>query len=400
MRKWRKAIRRGRGKWMMFFIHETRRVQKEYRGCKNFISSRQAAKLGYKSFYFTWHGMGDQLMFMNCLREYYKKTGVRPLCAVHSSCMDFFKDLDYCYVLNDVPSRMVLEKIWQDIKQIDTESYVFKRCGVKFKPKFVSWGRRKKMSEGRFITAYPTEGKHLITYLCEAMLLSGPVEIGWDLALSLQEKQFGKFAHPGRKQVAIMTGGQLKYKYLSLSKAQEIVNRLKDKYDFVQVGGKIDPLLDGVVNMNNQELSYRQCAAILSNSDLFVGTIGGLQCLARSVGCPSVIAYTAEPKNFVNYNLNENVFPDQYCSLCENNSIHPTKQACPCGYKCINSISVEKMIQAIEHHLALDLRANPPASQIEIAEPATNAKANIQSYVDEVLGIQVSDDCVKQWKAE
>ena len=93
-------------------------------------------------------------------------------------------------------------------------------------------------------------------------------------------------------------------------------------------------------------------------------------------------------------------FPTSIAAYAKNNSIHPTKQACPCGYKCINSISVEKMIQAIEHHLALDLRANPPASQIEIAEPATNAKANIQSYVDEVLGIQVSDDCVKQWKAE
>jgi CDP-glycerol glycerophosphotransferase len=100
------------------------------------------------------------------------------------------------------------------------------------------------------------------------------------------------------------------------------------------------------------DLSLRQVASTLHNSDLFVGAIGGLMHLARAVDCPAVIALGAEPLEFEYYAGNSYVFSETPCNICEEGKLDPHREACLNDYRCIRNISVEKMITAIREKLS------------------------------------------------
>ena len=52
-----------------------------------FIDSYQAKKLGYTKIYFSWRGIGDQILLLGAAEEYYRLTGNKLLLADIIICL-------------------------------------------------------------------------------------------------------------------------------------------------------------------------------------------------------------------------------------------------------------------------------------------------------------------------
>jgi ADP-heptose:LPS heptosyltransferase len=109
-----------------------------------------------------------------------------------------------------------------------------------------------------------------------------------------------------------------------------------------------DPPLKGALDLRGKT-SLREAAAILSNSQLFVGLVGFLMHLARAVNCRSVVVYGGrETPDKTGYIANKNLVGVTPCSPCwEENK-------CDYDRECMKMISVETVVEAvmeqINHH--------------------------------------------------
>ena len=141
---------------------------------------------------------------------------------------------------------------------------------------------------------------------------------------------------------------------------------MKDEYYFVQIGGLNDEKLKGVSKSLEGQITLRQTAAVLYNSDLFVGEIGGLMHMARAVDCPAVIAYSSvEPDYFVNYIANTNVHPRKPCYDFKG-GIRNVCGGCLKRHTCIRSVEVDDVVQAIREKLK-NPKPNPvPLETVEV----------------------------------
>ena len=300
----------------------------------NFISLGKAKALGYNDIYFSFSGLGDNLIFREALEQYYHQTGKKLLAIVDYP--DFFKDCDSAYFLKDFNMGVINQLFPFKNDELFIE-------GMSFKLHFLNGCDIRQTKEGQYFTAWAY--KHLIARICERLGMQGKIEINPCLPLSEEEKKFGRFFD--KNQIAIIANGIQKYKTWDLNKVQELVNRLKDKYNFIQLGQKSDLKLENVLDKRGV-FSMREVAAVLHNSDLFVGSIGGLMHLARFVGCRSVISYSSgEPLELAYYPCNVNILPRNPCSVCVENKLDPQHEVCPFNYKCMD-VSVDEMVKGID----------------------------------------------------
>jgi ADP-heptose:LPS heptosyltransferase len=167
---------------------------------------------------------------------------------------------------------------------------------------------------------------HITQNLAQYMGLSGEINIVSELKLPDGEIKTAEFA---RGKIAIMCGGLVKYKSFPVELANEIIAKVPD-YDFIQIGISKDQRITGATYMSGK-FSLRETAAVLKNCELFIGLIGGLMHLVRTVGTPSVIAYGAEPANYDTYACNIQIFSRIPCDKCPTNLIMPLTQLCPCN---------------------------------------------------------------------
>jgi hypothetical protein len=299
------------------------------------MSSKQS---NYKKIFFTYNGIGDAIMLSALAENFYNLKKEKLLITTQYKFL--FENnpnveiIDFGYNLFFYPEKVLKvnkELLAKNLKLIFLEY----------------WAQR--IRNNRKHLAYGD--KHIIAELCEKAGLSGNVNIKPKVYLKDEEKQYGRFFE---NQIVVMSQGSAKNKIFDYKKMQNIVNQLKHKYDFVQIGRKKDILLDGVLDKRGV-LTFRQIASVLYNSDLFVGEVGGFMHLARAVDCRAVIAFTgAEPLYFASYSCNENILPDKDCDLCRKNEIQTldNREVCPNEYTCVNSISIYKMIQGIENQMA------------------------------------------------
>lgn len=68
--------------------------------------------------------------------------------------------------------------------------------------------------------------------------MEGDIAVDLHFPLSEKEKTFGRFVSENRKQIAIISGGLQRYKTYPFGKLQQVVDELKDRYDFIQIGTK------------------------------------------------------------------------------------------------------------------------------------------------------------------
>ena len=349
---------------------------------KNFINPRQAYQLGIREVVTNSMSIGDALMTLAYSEVYFHKTGKKLLLlsapkSQKEQFMAFFANCKFCYVLTNFTGEDIYRPQGNllSLSSANGEKFVF---DVKFIIHHQKTGQDENTNRlgGKFM--YRLFPLHYITASCQHLGLSGDIEIKPHLELTASEKSFGRFAPSDKKQIAIMTGGKIKYKALPFSTTQKIVDMLSSEYIFVQIGSKSDAGLHKVKDLRGQ-LSLREVASVLHNSDIFVGTIGGLMHLARAVDCPAVIAYSAEPIELVSFTGNSYVFSETPCDLCASNQIDPCRDFCPNDYRCIRNISAEKIAASIREKLAMP-RVFPQQTATCIAKESPTNTDHIYYY--------------------
>ena len=134
---------------------------------------------------------------------------------------------------------------------------------------------------------------------------------------------------------------------------QELVNRIlafAEKegipLQIVQLSAPNMPVLENVITFSNQGLSFRECAHILKKSYFFVTYMGGLQHLHKAVGGKNInVISSFEPKELGTYTDDINFYTDIECGNCG------LKTPCPINRKCMASISVDTVFDAVKTEL-------------------------------------------------
>ena len=330
-----------------FFTDEIDRQVNEY--VHRYDDFKEYAKQGIDTIYIPLLGIGDALMFAPIARKLYEQTGKKIL--VGHKNKEIFENNPYVIatdVMYDSPDHLLLE---------DIEYFKKNNFSIVFATMWNSHAVHA-VDGKKFIFSYPKH--HMIAEVAARCGVDDTMELKPEIYLTQEEKAFGRIFPKDRKQIAIMSSAMVprkQYPYF-----QQIVDALKDEYDFVQIGAPEDKLLNGVKENLVGKLKLRQTAGVLYNSDLFVGELGGLMHLARAVDCPAVIAFSSsEPDKVTRYICNAEIKPKRVCKLSQKGKFD--KGCSPCmnkhPYCCIQTVPVEKMIKAIRKQIKLGRHEMP-----------------------------------------
>ncbi len=123
------------------------------------------------------------------------------------------------------------------------------------------------------------------------------------------------------------------------SNFNEVVRLLSDRYCFVQLGNKGDPVLDGVIDRTG-DLSFRKVFCVLNQCSSFIGQVGFLMHAASALRLPSVIIYGGfEAPWQSGYIENINLFTKLHCSPCW------LEEKCPWDKKCMTEITPARVCE-------------------------------------------------------
>jgi ADP-heptose:LPS heptosyltransferase len=218
-----------------------------------------------------------------------------------------------------------------------------------------------RLGYSRFIETDQEEppSEHILTLLCRQAEIKGEIDLRPYLYLSTEESQQGRFSE---HQIAINVVWEYSYENVALNKTwpmehfQEVVNELVAsgifgrKYVVIQVGMYTDPLIRGCIDLRGKT-TLRQTAAILSQSDVCIGTVNGVTHMARAVDCPAVVIYGGRESSWQSgYNCNENMQSQVECAPCW--------KASSCSYerKCMRMITSKQVLEALEKIIAQESR--------------------------------------------
>jgi hypothetical protein len=215
------------------------------------------------------------------------------------------------------------------------------------------WRRQLSYSEMLIPGRYEVPPReHILACLCRGAGLSGRVQLRPWISLSDDEVRHGRHAP---RQVALQCVGQKTHETWMANKvwytdrSQEVVDGLARKYPdirVVQLGTRMDPALRGVLDLRGAT-SLRQTAAVLCNSECFIGTSGFLAHLARAVDCRSVVIYGGREHSWQSgYPCNENLESHPPCSPCW------LWHDCDFDRRCMRDIGVTDVLDAVARVLA------------------------------------------------
>ena len=197
----------------------------------------------------------------------------------------------------------------------------------------------------------PIPAEHILAIMCRLAGVTGPIELRPYLMLRPDELQFGRFVD---RQIAIHTSGAgarhpMANKDWPAGRFQAVVDALKDQNNFVQLGTLSDPPLKGVLDLRGKT-TLRQAAAILRQSQLFIGLVGFLMHLNRAVDRRSVIVYGGRELPWQSgYVCNKNLVGRPACSPCWQ------WNRCESDRICLTQITVDEVVDAVRTQLT---RAN------------------------------------------
>jgi ADP-heptose:LPS heptosyltransferase len=196
----------------------------------------------------------------------------------------------------------------------------------------------------------PNPERHIIALMCQACDISGPVTLRPYLHLSADEREIGRI---GKRQIALHSSGQsafsaMKNKEWLPERMPAVVNALRGEFTLVQLGAPSDPPLHGCVDLRGRT-SVRESAAVIANSELFLGQVGFLMHLARAVDRPAVIIYGGREKPWQSgYSCNTNLATTLPCSPCWR------WNACDnvIERRCMKLIGVDEVVSAVRERAA------------------------------------------------
>jgi hypothetical protein len=194
----------------------------------------------------------------------------------------------------------------------------------------------------------PVPQQHLISVMCQRAGITGSIDLRPYLTLTEQEIAAGRLAP---RQVAIQSSGldakhAMRNKNWRVEGYQGVVTALRDRYDFVQVGSRNDPAIEGALDLRGKT-SLRGTAGVLAGSLAFVGQVGFVMHLARAVDCRSVVVYGGrETPMQSGYPCNENLYSPVACSPCWR------LNSCPYGRVCLDMVGIDDVVEALERQVA------------------------------------------------
>ncbi len=185
---------------------------------------------------------------------------------------------------------------------------------------------------------------HVITDMCRRAEIHGRIAVRPYLFLTRAERAEGKLHD---RQVAIQSTG-MGARFAMLNKEwlperfQQVVDRLRGRFNFVQLGLATDPVLHGATDLRGKT-TLRQSAAILAHSMMFIGLEGFLAHLSRAVDCRAVIVLGGRTLAFqFGYSCNEHLIADVPCANCWK------WNTCEHDRRCMRQISTNDVIDAID----------------------------------------------------
>ena len=190
--------------------------------------------------------------------------------------------------------------------------------------------------------------EHILVKMCRLAGIVGRVELRPYLYLTPKELSAGKI---GARQVVIQSSGLssanvMRNKEWYPQRFQEICAKLCPDFTIVQLGSTKDPKLEGAIDLRGQT-NFRQSAAIMANSLVFVGLVGFMMHLARSVDCRAVIIYGGREKpEQTGYVANKNLYSPVPCAPCW------LRNPCDFDHKCMNMITTQQVITATLEQIA------------------------------------------------
>lgn len=193
----------------------------------------------------------------------------------------------------------------------------------------------------------PEPARHFIAMMCEKAGITGRIALRPYLYLSDAERRAGRVAP---RQIALQSSAlgastPLANKEWYVERMQAVVDGLRDRYTFVQIGVATDPKLKNVIDVAGKT-NVRQAAAILSESRAFVGLASGLMHVARAVDCPSVIVYGGRERPEISgYVCNDNLTRNPPCSPCWK------RNRCEYDRVCMATISADDVVRSVDRLL-------------------------------------------------
>jgi hypothetical protein len=206
--------------------------------------------------------------------------------------------------------------------------------------------------------------RHIIAHMCEQAAITGQITRKPYLHLTNAEREAGVHFESDR-QIAMMSTGlntlfPLLNKQWLVERWQAASCALQSRgFRVVQLGHAKDPLLEGAALDLRGKVSFRVAAATLARSRLFIGSVGFLMHLARSVDTRSVIVFGGrEAPHQSGYSCNENLFTPVPCAPCWMDN------ACDRQRQCLTDIRVDDVMQAVDR--ALSRCAVPPEVDVDV----------------------------------
>lgn len=126
----------------------------------------------------------------------------------------------------------------------------------------------------------------------------------------------------------------------------KVIKQFPD-YTFIQVGLESEFLLDGVEDLRGK-FTLREQMAIIANSNLFLGVDSFWAHAATALRVKSLVLFGDTSPNHFGHDSNLNIYKKVSCSPCID-WIHG--YSCPYSKKCMDSITVEDVVNTIRSFL-------------------------------------------------
>ena len=278
-----------------------------------------------ESVIFFGHGIGDDLLCTAVAHELKKRSsGKLVMFSKHASLFDHNPDIEAVYNLG--------------YPTIGRRRYAGYSCII---PQFSDYDPESVRDSFR--------DEHVITTMCRIAGITGGIELRPYMILTPEERLRGRLFD---RQVVIQSAGiasgpgRMKNKEWFPERFQEVVDQLRGEVSFVQLGSESDPPIKGALDLRGKT-SFRESAAILAASRVFIGIEGFPMHLARAVDCRSVIIYGGrEDPQILGYSCNENLVGAMSCAPCWQ------RNRCDYDRECMRMIEPDQVVAAVLRQLA------------------------------------------------
>jgi ADP-heptose:LPS heptosyltransferase len=166
--------------------------------------------------------------------------------------------------------------------------------------------------------------------------------------LSKTELDSTQLSREGKPWIAIHSTGTTVWtenKNWFPDRFDSVSHQLRNNFRIVQLGPSSDPPLESDLDLRGR-VNPRQAAAIIASCVAIICQVGYLMHAAAAVGTPAVVIYGGfESPIESGYDFNENLFSNISCSPCW------LTTKCPYDRECMNKISVEEVLKALEQLL-------------------------------------------------